>query len=274
MLDPSQEEAQLRQVMCGLRNMMSERIGIQYETSVMKYLKNRWDVEEISLKELRQGVQVDLREDVEQAFSTRIDESAWHRFWGLEIEDAEAWASASRQTFGHLAHFILERLGPTDFNPIRILGRQCETAGAFRGIEVVANQVDPFVKSFAPSTPITQRFVGENLRELWQRLRWRSENRIPQLQKTLRSRIVAYFGTLTGLTAAATIGMSFLFSYSDEYLGFFISCIMASIGAFVIWLGAIILAVMASPLVARLDSGIPHGIHTFGDLARLIGSRY
>ncbi|MCG8405043.1 MAG: hypothetical protein MI923_07600 [Phycisphaerales bacterium] len=285
MRETSHEEARLRQAMCGLRNMMSERIGIpgwfSYETRVVKFLKDNenilehyWVFDEDNPEWLRCVVQVYMFEVAKEAFSIRIDEDAWRRFWGLETEDLEEWMSASQQTFGDLAHFILERLGPVDFRPLQMMGRTCEAAGAFRGIEAVANQVDPFVKPFAPSTSVTQRFVGEDLRDLWRRLRWRSENRIPCLRKTVRSRILAFFGTLFGLSVAVMIGASLLFHNSDEYLDVFISCILASIGLFMILIGAVILARIVSPLVARFDSGIPHGIRTFGDLARIIGSRH
>ncbi len=266
MHDSSSTQELRSQVMCGLRNVMAEQIGthapFDYDASIVDYLKEESDFDELDLMVVTSAI--------EEVFGIHVEDEAWRRFLGLDIKDPEEWTRevAPTLTFGRLAEFILDRLGPVDFSPMRIFGRACATAGAFRGIESIANQVDPFVERFAPSTSVIERFTNRNLSLLWQRLRWRCENRIPSLKPTARTRVLRFFGTCFGLTAATSIGAALLFDRSDEYLGVFITCFFALGISLGLWLGVVILAALVSPLVRRIDSGIPCGIDTFGDLAR------
>jgi hypothetical protein len=198
---------------------------------------------------------------LERTFGFKCSKKEWHTFLGLHITDLSEWEKtvAPRLTFDALAQFICERLKPISLEPITILGKPCLTAGVFRGLELLAEQIDPKVRKFAPSTPIRTRLRGFRLRCFWSKLQWIMEDQLPPPpQITLSSR-----GCLHSLLFKLSAGLV-IFLWRRNWEGV-LAGIVTTVFLF------IPMGIIVALINDRLNP-LPEGIETFGDLARVLAA--
>lgn len=190
-------------------------------------------------------------------FSCSLDE--WEAFFGwttsAHARNVEEWEQlfAPHFTFRGLADFIRERAEPISFEPLTLLGKPCITAGIFRGLERLTEQIHPVASRFAPSTSIRACLRGSRLRRFWNRLRWMTEDRIPAPPRIKFGCGGFYFKLAIGLLIAL---------WHRDLDG--------------LWLSLKVTAVLFIPtafLVEFLNSRLnplPKEIQTFGDLSRYL----
>jgi hypothetical protein len=238
------------QIFCGIRTIWREALG--YEEPL--------DLDTRFFDDFRGGVLEDLdfgdvifRMEREFGFSCAVDE--WNSFLGTPIQDVDVWERdiAPQLTFRALVDFIRERLEPISLEPITLLGRPCRTAGIFRDLERLVGQIHPAAIRFGPSTPIRARLRGLRLHQLWDRLRWITEDRIP-----LPRRIKLGCG---GFYVKIGIGL-FIALWNRDLEGLWLSLMVTAL-----------LFLPAACVVEILNSQLnplPKEIKTFGDLARYL----
>ncbi len=203
----------------------------------------------------------DVRFRLERTFGFKCPKREWHAFLGLDITDKDEWEKtiAPRLTFHALAEFIRERLKPISFEPLTILGKPCLTAGVFRGLERLTEQIDPKVRQFAPSTPIRARLRGSRLRCFWSKLQWIMEDQLPDPPRiTFSSR-----GCLHSLLFKLGAGL-LIYLWRRDWEGA-IAGIMTTMFLF------IPMGIIAAVINAHLNP-LPKEIETFGDLARVLAA--
>jgi acyl carrier protein len=181
-------------------------------------------------------------------------------------------------TFGRLAELVAHRAKLGKARPVTILGSTSKSAGAFRQIQWLAQDISKSTKNFAPSTPIMDAVRGRDLRRLWARLRIVSDNRVPDLRHTLSTQVAIFFERpyqpLMCIAMLST-GVSFLVRYMST--GGFVAALIAlvsGIGLIAIFLLMILLVLS---FIIRMSSWaqpktaiLPNGVATFRDLAMLI----
>jgi hypothetical protein len=192
-------------------------------------------------------------------FSCAMEE--WKIFLGLHIQSLDEWQRdiAPRLTFRALADFIRERLKPISFEPITLLGKPCLTAGIFRSLERLVEQIHPKATRFAPSTPIRARLRGVRLHRFWSRLRWMLHDQLPPAPRiTLTGR-----GFLHSLYLKCLIG-TLIILWKRDPRGLF--------AGFAATFFLLIPVAWAVELVNVLRNPLPEEIETFGDLARVLAA--
>jgi hypothetical protein len=196
---------------------------------------------------------------LEMLFGFNCTMKEWQTLLGEPIQDLNEWKKnvAPRLTFRALVDFIRERLAPISLEPVTLLGKPCLSAGVFRGLEQLAEQIDPKVRQFAPSTPIRGRLRGFRLHLFWSRLRWMIEDQLPPpRQITFRSR--GFFHSLL-----FKLGVGLLIALWKRDLTGLLEGIGVTFALF------IPVGVIVAFINTHLNP-LPEGIETFGDLARVL----
>lgn len=242
------------QILCGIRQIWAEQVGcedpIEPEMRIDEHLKAAGLFDELDF--------ADLFFVIERHFGFHCSREEWLEFCGFEGRNAEEWQRmvGPRFTFAALVRFIAERVDVISFESITILGKPCATAGAFRGIEQLAYQINENVERFGPSTAIRERLRGYKLYQFWQRLRWISAGKLPaprRIEITKRSLKRAVLFKI----ALAVFGAALSGAWKSLVPGIFAGFLL--IIPYVIAIGFI---------NTRLINPLPSGIKTFGDLAR------
>ena len=189
----------------------------------------------------------------------------WNKLFGSKDKrlSAEKWEVEYGQhiTFGVLTDFLIERTPVIPIEPVWVMGRECKTAGAFRTIERICRLTEPRVKEFAPSTPIRARFRSGKQRQLWARLRWLSEGRLPPHRETAWFALRKLFNSRVGLIS---LGISYLVTvllFFSVLGGPFTECLLITAGNF------LFILVLAMALLSRFEDSLPEGFATFRDVA-------
>jgi acyl carrier protein len=214
------------------------------------------------LKRSRLWDDMDLAEviaEVEEHFGFDAPAEDWAEFFGTGIREEKQWEAevGPRCTFGALADFIVRHVPPVSFDAVAQFGTNCATAGAFRGIELVARQIRPDLGALRPSTPIRDRLRGRKLDTFWNRVRWMSGDALPPLHAPWRhglrrAVLVAFLALLAGLVLSLAHG-------TWTWL------VLSATGFALLRLSLEVAVYCESPL--------PSGIDTFGDLARLLADK-
>ncbi|MGD8450720.1 MAG: hypothetical protein PVJ57_02780 [Phycisphaerae bacterium] len=115
----------------------------------------------------------------------------WKQHFGMDVRSRAKWEAeyGPRCTFAEFARFIAGRASAPTLEPVVVLGKPCLTAGAFGVIEHTVAAMQPGTPRFAPSTPVADVIRGRCLRQVWERLRWISEDRLPPLRPTWTDRL-------------------------------------------------------------------------------------
>jgi acyl carrier protein len=245
------------QILSGIRILWREMLNcdspINPDMSLIAQLKDEGIFDDIDFADML------FRLEILFGFKCRMKE--WEHFLGFDIRDINEWERtlAPRLTFRALADFVRERLEPIALEPVSLLGKPCLTAGIFRGLQQLAEQIDPKVRQFAPSTPIRSRLRGFRLQLFWSRLRWMIEDQLPPpRQFTFRSR--GFFHSLL-----FKLGAGLLIALWKRDLTGLLEGIGVTFTLF------IPLGVIVAFINTHLNP-LPKGIETFGDLARVLAA--
>ncbi|HWG44933.1 MAG TPA: hypothetical protein VN688_19345 [Gemmataceae bacterium] len=245
------------QILCGLRIFWREETGgndsFDAGTRIDHHLESEGISEEIDITEILHDIEQFFR------FSCRLEE--WQSYFGWDTKDPEEWERkyAPQFTFGRLADFIRERVEAISLEPLTLLGKPCLTAGIFRGLERLAEQINPKTPRFAPHTPIRECLCGTRLHQFWNRLRWIVEEQIPpapRLPLSMR-------GFMHSLAFKFGIGL-LIALWRRNLQGLLIGVLLT-----------FLLLIPVGWLISFINSRInplPKGIETFGDLARFLAA--
>jgi hypothetical protein len=242
------------QILCGLREVWPGISGsgdeIRSATRIDEHLKEAGMWEEIDFE--------DVCRELEHFFGFECAAEAWREFFGFELaqKNPAEWETkiAPRITFGALAGFIADRTTGVAFEPVTFFGRDCHAGGVFLAMEKVAKAVRPDSKQFAPSSRIIDVFRGHALDKFWTRLRWISENKIPELPSAWRH--------ATGAVVGIGI-LSLLVSFAVWYAS---GSAMPTISV----VAVAMLAFLISEAITYAINPLPREIDNFRDLAVFI----
>ncbi len=263
-----------RIILTGLRRVVTDVIGItpfkSGKTNVVCFLRGikvggstMWD--EIDL--------ADVFSEVEDYFGFKAERNEWTQLFGVHLTKSEQWEEqiANRLTFNDLADFVLAHVESPCIPKVVILGRSCAPAGAFRLIQRLVRRMRPQCPAFGPSSEIANVLPRTSMVQLWSQLRWRSENRLPKLRRSLSGWMNLWFVDKVILTGVIAILANFLFKHDETaYMEFFGISIQVFFVAVAISAVAWVLIRMCSPLIGRHNAGLPPEIRTFRDLANII----
>ncbi len=245
------------QVLSGIRIVWKEALNydspISPEMNFAEPFKADGPYEDIDL--------ADVFYRLERTFGFKCPKKEWHAFMGTDLTDLDEWEKtiAPRLTFRALAEFIREKLKPISFEPLTILGKPCLTAGVFRGLERLTEQIDPKVRPFAPSTPIRARLRGFRLRCCWSKLQWIMEDQLPDPPRITLTSGNCLHSLLVKLGAGLLI-----YLWRRDWEGA-LAGIVTTISLF------IPMGILVAFINDRLNP-LPKGIETFGDLARVLAA--
>jgi hypothetical protein len=240
------------QIFCGLREEWFNATGsdqpIELDTQVYAHMRADGAWEELDLAVVFWRL--------EQFFGFECTRDEWFDLFRFDIaeRDFQEWEKefAPHLTFGVLAKFIADRAPVlTSFDPMPVFGRDCAAAGAFIGVERVANNVKHISQAIAPSTRIFDVLRGRDLERFWTKLRWMTENSIEALPAWWREAV-----TLTAVFGVLAVIASFLVTLATSNPLFVIAAV---IEAAVTFLVACLFKQFANPL--------PPQIVTFRDLS-------
>jgi hypothetical protein len=200
---------------------------------------------------------------LEAIFGFKCPMKEWLAFLGEHIQDPSEWEKtvAPKLTFRALADFVGERLKePVSLEPITLLGKPCLTAGIFRALEQLAEEINPKVTRFAPSTPIRVRLSGFSLYCFWSRLRWIMEDQLPPPPQIP----FPDWRFLNRLFVKLGVGLLIALWKRD------LAGLLEGIG--VTLLLFLPVGMILAYINAALLNPLPDGIETFGDLARVLAA--
>lgn len=224
-------------------------------------------------------------ERIENTFGITITKDDQSFLTGRSICASDAdWAErfAPLFTINRLATFASHKSKTIRISPTTILGATSRTAGAFREIERIVRDVAPGVRSFGPSTRITDRVLAHRLSRLWCRLRWHCPERIPTLSGAnvtqATEQLFGSHGVLLCLCAGMICSFSLFLAIGLQstqgwalYVG--VATVVGLLASGPFALALLALCRYAPTLVERFmrgPSSLPRDIETFGDLARLL----
>ncbi len=251
-LNAKRERYSESQVLCGLRHVWADTTGtdkdessFNADTRIDTYLKSDGLWDEIDF--------ADVFWCLEKFFCFTCSEQEWLDFFGFEVarRSNDEWERtiAPSLTFGALSRFIADRAAViASFDPVTVFGKECGPAGAFTGIQ------QPISKRIAPSDRIIDVIRGERLDQFWGRLRWLTENSIPELP-AIWSNASGAAGCLATLLAISGV----IASLSQSNISWAASGIASAVAIYVI---AIAYKWLTNPL--------PDDVATFRDLSNLI----
>ena len=282
MTDEASDRYTLDEVMDGLRVILCEQAGkeveFQGETQIVHVLAQRDGlplsrVDEYNTEELDYDFRFRIVLEIEQHFRPSVSPTEWCNWLEGGAESPEDWRQrvAPQLTMEKLAAIIVLRSRKVSFEPVTILGRHCEPAGAFYGVEQVACELDPKLKRFGPSTPIRDRLRGSKLSEFWNRVRFCSGRQIPAVVDPFSSKHrAARYANLVTLLFLPLLIMEAAFWVGIIPQGIVDSWVPPVAG---IVLGLILVIharIRIGRLFAYFANPLPPGIHTFRDLTELI----
>lgn len=259
------------QVLRGIQTYLDEQFGVHLhlnpEASVSEYY-------EIIHKRL--GCPLLFLCEVSTYFGLRWDERRWaiwlklpraNRVRTLSNEQREEiwqqWLEQTSQprTIRSLAEFISQHAKGCSMAPSTLFGIECGPAGAFQGI---CRLPEVGGRRLAPSTSIRATLGASSIESMLRRASWVSGTRI-KIQK-------GFSLWSDPLPCWLFPIVLFIFCVLPMLLGAFLAVELplppilvilgaSAIGLFVLW-----------KMHDRLRNPLPHGVRTFGDLARLIAN--
>jgi len=238
-----------------LQDLWREEIGckerLEPEARIDGYLKRSRVWDDLDLAE--------VIAEVEGRFGFEAPAEDWAEFFGTGIRDEKRWEAevGPRCTFGALADFIVRHVPPVSFDAVAQFGTNCGTAGAFRGIELVARQLRPDVGALRPNTLIRDRLRGNNLDTFWNRVRWMSGDALPPLHTPWRR----------GLRRAVLVGFLALFA------GLVLSLARGTWTWLVLTATGFVILRLSLEVAVYCENPLPSGCDVFGDLARLLAGK-
>jgi hypothetical protein len=250
------------QILFGLRECLSKtacrELVFDVNTPVMPLLE---------ASELVDDICMDFILPIDFYFENNLSIKDWAKFF-------EESPNSNDVTFGDVADFIAEKLPAVSLEPAVVLGKTCQPAGAFLGLEQLARHVQPKLPAVGPSTPIRNCLQGGKLQAFCNHLHWVSCGLIERPQeilapKTLRRRLLE----LSVVVLAAVLIIGCLMAFHD--FG------PQALGRLEVWFGiwfgslAVVCFYWAGVFCfARwISSPLPPGVETFRDLAKLIAYR-
>jgi len=268
--NPNHDSEVIARVVFGLRQLLQNSIGTNKpfapDASFFGYLRDNLILDELDLMDIKRGI--------EQYFGVPANHAAWDALLRTDIADPTQWKSEveDRLTFLDLATFIAKHMEAPDFSTRMFFGRPCAAASAFRMIEEIAKGIEPAMPGLAPSTPIVKCFTGSRLRSFWLKVRWRSESRFPPLRVPILTTLARLMVGAIVLTGGYAVWGVTRIGPNMENVEFYTESLRVFTYATTIGLSVIAIVIALQVFLKRTDAGIPHGIRTFGDLARLISS--
>ncbi|MEK6644269.1 MAG: hypothetical protein AABZ08_10200 [Planctomycetota bacterium] len=267
----TERDKQIELVLVGLRDIMTIAIGTSRpfgRTSLfIKYFQEVRVWDELCIH--------DFLFVVKDTFGVDHQHNGWRSVFGLDITDTASWCREvqDRLSFNDIAEFILQNDPFIHSAEGVTTSSHSKADDALQLIIRIVHSILPGIESIEPNTLISSRLRGRHLRQLWKQIRWRSCNRIPALKSTVRWRVFEWFGGKTLLMAAITV-VALLFFRFDEtrYMAFFIQCLLILLIVCGTWFSVGLLLLLLTPIVGHRDCGLPSGITTLGDLARLIAN--
>ena len=124
---------------------------ITAETNIVQWLKDEQWWRDIDV--------MDVRWAVSRHFGVKIPADKWSSFFSGQATTEEEWERevSPTITFARLVDLIQRHLTDVSFAPVNVAGSDCGAAGAFFGLQRLAEHVDPSVERFGPSTRIQDR---------------------------------------------------------------------------------------------------------------------
>lgn len=235
------------QVLCRLQVAFEEFFGeaapaCEMDAPLFDYLKQFKGADELDF--------LDIAFELDRYFDWRyISGIEWRQSmlrqwlnWLGAPNNKDAVAAAQRLTLGDLAKFIAERAHGLQIVPEVVLGKPCLPAGAFRAIEEVVRREAPWTPEFAPSMRISAVLRGGEARQVWERLRWLSNNTLPPRRMYWTDRV-----------------RDMLFSP--------VWFVLAPLGAFAfgVWVGSFFIFLMTAVLAFVIPASVLRGIEFWLD---------
>lgn len=256
------------QVLIGLRAVWQELgfdpAAVSAERRIDEALRESGDWEEIDL--------ADVFYRIERAFGFTASREEWGRWGGAlpYVANHRQWDEqiAPHFTFGGLAEFIAQRAAAPLFEPMHVLGRPCESAGAFRLLQRKVADVSPCSPEFAPGSRLRDVLSTRQLRRIWWQLQMSACGRLAPLKPKPTSPFERLFAWLNRHApnwwspAALLISLSFL---ALALLGYTILLIAG-------FIAACVLTSLALWIVDECSSPLPDGVETFRDLSVALAS--
>lgn len=211
---------------------------------------------------------LDLGLPIETVFGITFPSEIWEGMGGDAPKEPGAafdrWATENF-TIQHLIDIVRDKLAAIELRPAVILGTACDQAGAFRAIEAVAKEIKPKLSRFGPSTPIYGLLRRFDIEMLWARLNWLTQERMEPLRATwaskLSQKLVWELLLTLGLMFIA-LGVS---EWTDDDTYSIDACSSAAI--------ALVIALVAWPILYRVDNPLPLEIKTFRDLSEFVAKQ-
>jgi len=231
------------------------------------------DADDADLEDMWDMYYYRLYKSIDRLFHLDTTQEAVTQWLTGDAKSPDDWRErvAPQRTIEKLAAIIVLHSRRVSFEPVTILGRYCAPAGAFFGMEDVAYAQQPGLERFAPSTPIRDRLRGSELSRFWNRVRFCSGRRIPDIVDPESSGHWSWkYANLVTLLFLPVLILETVFWVGIIPRGM-VSDWVPPLGGIVLGL---VLAVRARIRVGRVlahfSNPLPRDIHTFRDLAELI----
>lgn len=165
--------------------LMGSNCGIQPDDRMDEWLKSEdlYDVVDFS----------DVIFRVQKDFGVQITTTEFNKHFGADCDSHETWERlyAHQFTFGRFVDLIASRTPdldkiprayiPVSFAPVSFAGKKCAPAGAFLGMQALAANIDPTVRSFGPSSRISKVLKGTSRARFWRSMQVQIGDAIPPL---------------------------------------------------------------------------------------------
>jgi hypothetical protein len=245
------------QVIFGLREAWENITGIDdpfdANTRIVAYMQADGSWDELDLADVFRGI--------ERFFGFTCSDKEWKDLFGFDVakRNLNEWNQivASKLTFGVLARFIADRAPViATFEPMKVFGCSCAPAGAFTGIQKVAERATGKRLRFPPSARIIDVMRGNALDRFWSQLHWMTEHSVPELP--------AFWRCVRGTTGCLSI-----FAVVSGIVATWATSNWA-------WINVAILSAVTCYVIAsayqRFTNPVPSHIVTFRDLAMEIAA--
>ena len=144
---------------------------------------------------------------LDQAFGCTYSLNDWRVHFGCDLPSAKEWERCKGPdfTFASLAAFVAARAQPVTLEPTTVLGRACPTAGVFVAVEKIVTGIRGSEIPFGPSTTLSAVLGPSQQCWLWQRLRYLTQGRLPEVTGHSRATTAQRLGLVTFCSAAAVL---------------------------------------------------------------------